>query len=409
MKIAYVLSSFPGLTTTFVDREILEVQRSGIELVLVSMWTPPECGVSEEIRGLAETTKYLLPAPWFRLLTAHLHFALTRPWTYLTTLIYLLTRRHSKFGDWVRTIFYFIVGVWAAELLCTERIDHIHAHFASRATAVAMTASGLLRVPYSLTAHAYDIYVSPQLLPEKMAGASFVVTCTGYNKMYLESIAGRRLAGKVHLVYHGLDLTQFAPVCLPPRNGRRPLLLSVGQLKEKKGFSYLIEACRFLKNRGYDFRCEIVGEGPKRAELEALITALDLDGTVVLQGALPHSEVVARYAQATLFALACVLAEDGDRDGIPNVVLEAMAMQVPVVSTRLSGIPEVVEDGLTGLLVQPGDAKTLADALARLLDAPDLRERLGRQGRKRVEERFNSRNNVGQLIELFEKADSGHF
>jgi len=196
---------------------------------------------------------------------------------------------------------------------------------------------------------------------------------------------------------------------LPPRNGRRPLLLSVGQLKEKKGFSYLIEACRFLKNRGYDFRCEIVGEGPKRAELEALITALDLDGTVVLQGALPHSEVVARYAQATLFALACVLAEDGDRDGIPNVVLEAMAMQVPVVSTRLSGIPEVVEDGLTGLLVQPGDAKTLADALARLLDAPDLRERLGRQGRKRVEERFNSRNNVGQLIELFEKADSGHF
>jgi len=391
MKIAYVLGTFPFLTTTFVDREILGVRRKGVELVLVSMRRPAPFEMSTEIRRLAEATRYLLPAPWLRFLIAHLRFALTRPRAYLTTLVYLLTRQHRKFSAWIRTLFYFVVGIWAAELLRREDVDHIHAHFASRATVVAMVVSRLLGVPYSMFAHAYDIYISPVMLPEKMAGARFVATCTGYNKTHLESIDGGRFVGKVHLVYHGLDLTKFESTRQSLHNGQRPLLLSVGQLKEKKGFPYLIKACRLLKDRGYDFRCEIVGEGPKRAELEALITDLNLDDTLILCGALPHAEVLAKYAQAALFALACVLAEDGDRDGIPNVLLEAMARQVPVASTQFSGIPEVVEDGLTGLLVPPRDAEALASALARLLDDPDLRESLGRAGRQRVEEGIRRR------------------
>lgn len=400
MKIVYVLSVFPCLTTTFIDREILEMQRREVELVLVSMRKPAPFKVSAEIRKLAEATRYLLPAPWLRFLTAHLRFALTQPRAYLTTLFYLLTRQHNKFSARIRTFFYFVVGVWAAELLREEKADLIHAHFANRTTVVAMVASRLLGVPYSMFAHAYDIYVSPVMLAEKMAGAKFVATCTGYNKTHLENIDGSRFVGKVHLIYHGLDMTKFEPTRQPPHNGQHPLLLSVGQLKEKKGFPHLIRACRLLKDRGYDFRCEIVGEGPKRPELEALISELNLNDTIVLCGALPHPEVLARYTQATLFALACVLAKDGDRDGIPNVLLEAMAMQVPVVSTQLSGIPEAVEDGLTGLLVPSRNTEALANALARLLDDPDLRERLGREGRKQVEERFDVQENVGRLIEL---------
>jgi len=403
MKIAYVLGAFPSLTTTFVDREILETQRRGMELVLLSMRRPTPFKMSAEIRRLAEATKYLLPVPWLRFLTAHLRFALARPRAYVTTLVYLLTRQHHKFSARLRTLFYFVVGIWAAELLRGEGVDHIHAHFANRTTVVAMVASRLLGVPYSLTAHAYDIYASPVMLPEKMAGARFVATCTAYNKAHLENMDGGRFAGKIHLIYHGLDLTRFEPTHRSPSNVQRPLLLSVGQLKEKKGFPYLIKACRILQDRGYVFRCEIVGKGPKRAELEALITDLNLNGTVVLCGALPHSEVMTKYTRATLFALACVLAEDGDRDGIPNVLLEAMAMQVPVVSTQVSGIPEVVEDGLTGLLVPPRNDKALANALARLLDDPDLREKLSQKGRKRVQERFDIRNNIGRLIELFEE------
>jgi glycosyltransferase involved in cell wall biosynthesis len=217
---------------------------------------------------------------------------------------------------------------------------------------------------------------------------------------------GGRFVGKIHLVYHGLDLYGFVPLCHSSDNGQRPLLFSVGQLKEKKGFPYLIRACRLLRDWGYEFGCEIVGEGPERPELEALITELNLDDTVVLCGALPHSTVVEKYAQATLFALACVPARDGDRDGLPNVLLEAMAARVPVVSTQFSGVPEAVENGVTGLLVPPRDAEALAEALARLLDAPGLGVDLGREGRKRVQERFNIHDNVGRLIELFREQDT---
>jgi glycosyltransferase involved in cell wall biosynthesis len=264
-----------------------------------------------------------------------------------------------------------------------------------------MVVSRLLGVPYSLFAHAYDIYTSPVMLPEKMSGAKFVATCTACSKAHLDGLIAGQFVSRVHLVYHGLDLPGIEPYRRPSHEGQCSLVLSVGQLKEKKGFPYLIQACRILENRGYNFRCEIIGEGPKRPELEAMITDLNLHNAVTLRGALPHSEVMTRYSQATLFALPCVPAENGDRDGIPNVLLEAMAMQVPVVSTLFSGIPETIEDGNTGLLVPPGDAEALANALARLLDDLDLRKKLGQAGRKCVEERFDIRNNIGHLIELF--------
>jgi glycosyltransferase involved in cell wall biosynthesis len=396
------LSTFPSPTTTFVTREILGLQRRQVNLVLISIHKPAPFETGAEIQKLAQTTRYLLPAPWPWFLAAHLHFVLTQPRAYLGTLFYLLTRQHNQLSAWLRTLFYFAVGVWAAQVLQGEKVNHIHAHFAARSTVVAMVISRLLRVPYSLTAHAYDIYKSPAILSAKIDGAKFVATCTDYNAKYLRSLDDSRFAGKIHLIYHGLDLAQFSSLDWTARNGHRPFLLSIGQLKEKKGFPYLIQACRLLKDRGYDLRCEIVGDGPKRSELTALIANLGLEDTIVLCGALPYSEVMRRYAQATLFALPCVLGADGDRDGIPNVLLEAMAMHIPVVSTRFSGIPEVIEDGLTGLLVPSRDAEALARALARLLDDPDLRQKLGHLGRRQVEERFDIRTNVKQLVELFE-------
>jgi glycosyltransferase involved in cell wall biosynthesis len=403
VKIAYILASYPYLTTTFVDREILAVQQMEIDLVLVSMRKPAPFAMRPEIKRLAEATKYLLPAPWPRLLQAHLRFILTQPRTYMTTLVYMLSRRHAGFGAWIRTLFYFLVGVWAAKVLEGHGINHVHAHFANRATAVAMVVSRLLGIPYSMFAHANDIYVSPIMLADKMEGAKFVATCTGYNKAHLERLYNDHTASKLHLIYHGLDLSKFDPARQLSRNGQRPLLLAVGQLREKKGFSYLINACRLLQDRGYDFSCEIIGGGPEHSRLEALIADLHLEGTVILHGPLPHSEVLTTYTLATLFVLPCIMAKDGDRDGIPNVLLEAMAMQVPVVSTQLSGIPEVIEDGLTGLLVPSEDKDALAQAMARLLENPDLRAELGREGRKRVEERFDIHKNIGRLVELFKE------
>ena len=400
-KIGYIVGTFPLLTTTFIDREILEAKRLGLNVTLIAIRRPPPFEMRPEVKTLAENTKYLLPVPWLRFVAANLYFGLTHFWVYISTLFYLLTRQHHTIGARLKTLLHFVEGVWAAELLRRDEIHHIHAHFADRAATVALVASRFLKIPYSLTAHANDIYVSPVLLPEKIAQAEFVTTCTNFNKTYLEQATGR----EIELVYHGLDLTKIEAIPQVSVNGQPPLILSVGQLKEKKGFPYLIKACRLLKDQGYDFKCEIIGEGPDRAKLEALIVDLDLQNTVILRGALPNPEVMARYTQAMLFTLPSILAENADRDGIPNVLLEAMANHVPVVSTKVSGIPEVVKDGVTGLLVDSADHETLAQAIASLLNDPGQRKHLAQNGRRFVEENFDIRRNIGRLIKLFNEVE----
>ena len=178
-------------------------------------------------------------------------------------------------------------------------------------------------------------------------------------------------------------------------------MLAVGQLKEKKGFVFLVEACRLLSESGREFRAEIIGEGPLRAELETAIHRAGLGDRLVLRGALSHAEVRAAYAAADLFVLPCIVGADGDRDGIPNVILEAMASGLPVVSTDHSGIPEAVEHGASGLLVPPGDAPALADALATMLDDGEMRRGFGEMGRKLVADSFDLETNVRRLFEEF--------
>jgi glycosyltransferase involved in cell wall biosynthesis len=297
------------------------------------------------------------------------------------------------------TVLHFFEGVYAAHHLRGGDWDHLHAHFIERAAVVALVASRLLDIPYSLTAHASDIYVNPVLLKEKLAGAKFVATCTGYNREYLSQFGEGLFNHKLNCIYHGLELSRYHRLASPPPE--KPVVLAVGQLKERKGFRYLIQACRLLADRGCLLECHIVGEGPLREELEEQIRQLSLQGIVILYGSLPHQEVIEQYQQAAAFVLPAVIGGDGDRDGIPNVILEAMAMELPVVSTLHSGIPEVVQDGVNGLLVPPADEAALADAIAKLLDSPELRFRLGRSGRQMVTEKFDVERNVMRLLGEF--------
>jgi len=400
LRLVYIVGTYPGLTSTFIDREIRILRQWGVDLRSVSIRRPvADAPLSAEQRKLQQGVIYLLPVNWLNFIMGNLYFALFRPWVYFKTLRYLLTRSHPDIRARFMTFLHFAEGVYAARLLCGQPLDQLHAHFVDRAAVVALVASRLLNVPYSLTAHANDIYVKPVLLHEKIAEAKFITTCTGYNQSYLLRMMGDELDGKLYLVYHGLDLAAYQPS--PQPQGDRPLLLSIGRLTEKKGFSHLIAASRCLKDRGYDFTCHIVGEGPLRRELETLITQLGLKDTVTLCGAMPHETVIEKYRQAALFVLPCITAKDGDRDGIPNVLLEAMAMQVPVVSTRHSGIPELVQDRINGLLVPPGDEDTLTNALAELLDAPALRTQLGQLGRQTVMKDFDVERNVRHLFDLF--------
>jgi glycosyltransferase involved in cell wall biosynthesis len=200
-------------------------------------------------------------------------------------------------------------------------------------------------------------------------------------------------------IYHGLELERYPNE--QRANPGSPIILSVGQLQERKGLSYLVEACRILRDQGIQFECRIIGEGPLRPALEDQIRQFGLENFVHLLGALPHEEVIAQYQQATVFTLPAVLGKDGDRDGIPNVILEALSMELPVVSTLHSGIPEVVEEGVSGLLVPPENAGALASALERVICDPEMRNAFGKAGRQIVADRFNPEKNVRRLLEAF--------
>lgn len=403
MKLAYIIGSYPALTTTFIDREILLLQAWGVDLKVVSI-RRSKSNLSAEQVAIQQGVTYLLPANIWHLLTAHLFFATRQFRTFWETLFYLLQRPHPNLKARLKTILHFGEGVYAAYWLRDDGFEHIHAHFADRAATIAMVASRLLGIRYSLTAHAMDIYVNPVLLPEKIAGASFVATCTAYNQAHLHSLLSNGARGKIKCIYHGLDTRPYRPSANGGQTKDVPVLLAVGQLKEKKGFTYLLQACQNLKEAGYPFKCQIVGDGPLRIDLEDQIRKLSLEGVVELCGAIPHERVIEKYSQAAIFVLPAVTSSDGDRDGIPNVILEALAMQLPVVSTDHSGIPEVIVDGENGLLVESKDVNALTAALRRLIEQPELRQHLGKNGRETVLEKFDLPANIGALFNEFQHA-----
>lgn len=400
LRLVYIIGTYPLLTMTYVDREIQILRQWGVDLQILAV-RRQEASVplsAEQREALQKGVTYLLPVHWLSFIISQLYFAFLYPQRYFKTLIYLLTRPHprgrARYGTpRFMTLLHFLEGVYAAYLLRRGQFEELHAHTADRAATIALVVGQLLDKPYSLSIHAgHDIFVNPILLAEKIRGARHIVTCTAYNKTYLENLIGQDLSHKISYIRHGLDLSKYQPQP-SPSNGQ-PKILAVGRLSEKKGFAHLTRACRILKDQGYNFTCHIVGEGPQRPELRDLIRQLSLEDTVILHGALPHEEVIESYRQATIFVLPCVKSSDGDMDGIPNALAEAMAMQLPVVSTDISGIPELIDDQANGLLVPPGDDDALATAMARLLDNPTLREKLARNGRQSIVAAFDVHHNV---------------
>lgn len=388
----YIIGTYPLLTTTFIDREIELLRSRGMRVDVVAI-RRPTAEISRHQRELQSTVRYLLPVGLGALIRAHLRFARTA--AYWRTLIWLLSRPHRSPGKRAKTLLHFGEAVHAAAVVSAEGVRHVHAHFIDRAATVALVISRLLDVPYSVTAHANDIYVDPVMLSEKIAGAEFVATCTEFNRTHLASLVAPEVAGRIARVYHGLDVSLY-DARRDPEPGP-PVLLAVGQLREKKGFTYLIGAADVLRRSGYEFKVEIVGEGPLRHHLQAEIDDHGLTDVITLRGALPHDQVVEHFRKASIFVLPCVTGADGDRDGIPNVILEAMAMGLAVVSSDHSGIPEAVTPSETGILVQPRDVAGLAEALARLLDNPGTARAMGERGRTAVAEQFDVATNVELL------------
>jgi len=278
-------------------------------------------------------------------------------------------------------------------------IHHLHAHYANIPAKVALLVHRLTGVSYSITTHAKDIFqndpfASPKLR-ERMCRASFVVANSRFSAEHIR--AGLNGQGEIHVVRNGLDLEAFP---LRPNLPEQPLILGVGRLVEKKGFGDLIAACQMLKQKRVRFSCEIVGTGVLSSRLKEEIRNREVGELVKLIGPLPQQVLRAHYSRAMLFVLPCVQATDGDRDILPNALKEAMAVGVPVVTTRLEGIEELVADGVSGVLVQPKDPSALAGKLELLLGDAELRRRLAVRGRQVIEEQFDRRNNFGELKTL---------
>jgi colanic acid/amylovoran biosynthesis glycosyltransferase len=280
-------------------------------------------------------------------------------------------------------------------------VRHLHAHFASRAGHVSALASMLAGIGYSMTAHAKDIYhrdVDHTLLSWKLRHARFVVTVTEFNRRHLLELLGDPGAASVVRLYNGVDLRRFLPPEAAPTGV--PRIVSIGRLVEKKGFGVLVDACAELRERGASFRCEILGGGELEAELRERISRHGLGDVVILAGSLTTEQVAEKLRTATLVALPCIVGDDGNVDALPTALLEGMACGLPLVSTRLSGIPEIVIDGRNGLLVEPGNSSALAAAIGELLTSPARAAGMGLAGRRRAEALFDLRSNVARLAEL---------
>ena len=423
-EIAYIMKGYPRLSETFIANEIHLLETMGMRLRLYSVKRGD--AVVHGVVGRIKAPLTYLPATtslsgssllgWLsvnlpQFAAAHWRVLARRPTAYLQTLATALAMAWQYRREITRPRKVFIkeflqAGYIAAQVLDAPAIRHLHGHFCHGATTITWFASRLTGLPFSFTAHAKDIYqeeLNPgDLLKRKLNAAEFVATCTGANHAHLSSLDPQ--CKVVHTIYHGLDTDYFVP---PQRQAGQalPLVLAVGRFVEKKGFAYLVEACVKLKASGLRFRCLLVGEKDQALErICALIADSDLADTVSLRNAVTQEELRGIYREAAIFALPCQVMEDGDRDGIPNVLAEAMAMGIPIVSTAISGIPELVDDGVDGLLVPQRNSAALAAALARLLSDPGLRTRLGAAGRAKVCEVFDSKKTTIQLKELFVSA-----
>jgi glycosyltransferase involved in cell wall biosynthesis len=394
MRIAYVVKRYPRYSETFIVNEILAHEAAGIEVAIFSLRPPNDPCFQEVISRVRAPVTYLPTGAG----------KATEFWSALEAAGKSLPDFWGKLnlacGEDSRDV------AQAVHLACEARrlgISHLHAHFATVATTVARLAAAFACLPYTFTAHAKDIFhesVSAADLRRKISDAAAVVTVSDFNARFLRGIDGS-LPPRVQRLYNGLPLDRF-PFDDPQH--RPPGIVAVGRLIEKKGFADLVDACGLLAERGRQFSCCIIGGGPLEEELRRRIQKLGLGSLVELAGPQPLPEVVARVRSASVLAAPCVVGSDGNRDGMPTVLIEAMALGTPCVSTDVTGIPEIVQNERTGLTVPQHDPRALAAAIERLLASPALRRELALRARRLVEEEFDIRRNAARLRRIFAAA-----
>lgn len=391
-SVGYVLKRYPRFSETFVVNEILALEATGMTVEIFALGPVEETHFQEAISRVRSPVRRI----------RHQFHDRDLLWQLLQESHQALPgfRQHADqiFRHDYTTICQALV---LARKALASGLKHLHAHFGTQATTVARLAAMFANIHYSFTAHAKDIYHQydePVNLDEKIRDAAFTVTVSDYNLAHLREHHGAP-EGRVHRIYNGLDLSAFT--YQPPEN-RPPHIVAVGRLVEKKGFPFLIDAMGILRDRGIDCHCTLVGAGPQRDLLEGRISDLNLHDRVLLPGVKTQPQVIDLLRGAAMMVAPCIISQGGDRDGLPTILVEAMALGVPCISTRVVGIPELVRDQDTGLCVEPESATQLADAIADLLTHPEKGQRLARNARQLIEQEYDAHRNTRLLRSMFE-------
>jgi len=395
MKIGYVLTVFPKLSETFVMNEMVELMQRKHEISVFSISRPNERIVQPEVNAYNLTAK-----------THYLPFVSELVPTLSNTIsLDATTGKRPEFSA-ARRLYCVAAARFFSRIVRRLDLDIIHAHFANQATYTAMLMSKYAGIPFTFTAHAIDLFDNPNVdsMKEKAAKSSAIITISYFNRNYIHKLTGTSLE-RIHVV-RACVLDKFKDFRRETQKGNRRRILTVARLVETKGIRYGILAVKKLTKRFPDIEYRIVGSGPLEAELDFLVKSLNLENNVRMLGELDAPLLVDEFEKAALFLLPCVRTASGDMDGIPVSLMEAMCLGIPAISTNISGIPELIEDGKSGLLVEQKNAGQLAEAIETLLLDEGFASKIGCEGRKKVEESFNIHNEVGKLLRIWDEIRS---
>lgn len=401
MRILYVVSLFPCWSETFIVREMTALIAGGADVRILSLKSPREKLVQPDAQALMDRVRHPLPPP--RAAAARLREFARNPAVISRASAKIVARMAKTPRDMAKSLEALGRGLEHLPWIREFDPDVIHAHWGTYPSTVAWALAKILHKPFGMTCHAHDIFVNDHLLKEKIESARVGVTISRFNVDYLTRHVTPRARERLHVVHCGVDLsaTPFR------RDGREPgTIVAVGRLDPIKGFDVLVDALAVLRDEGRKVRCRLIGQGPLEADIRDRVARHRLGDTLELAGALPQDQVRAALYRASIFTLPSVVTPRGDRDGIPVSLMEAMAAGTPVVSTRVSGIPELVEDGREGLLVPERDPRALARALARLLDDPALADRMAHEARAKVEREFDAAREAEKMRRLFADVSS---
>jgi len=392
LSLAYITTDFPVLSHTFISREVNGLEKLNVDIKHLSIHTPDPSEISSEDAHFKNHVFYIFPLNKLAFIKAHFEFLLRMPAKYFYWMYYVVSRRETKFIDRIRCFYHFAEAIYLAKEVEQQHIKHIHAHFFQGNATIAMIISKLLGTTYSITAHGSALLIDRILNKEKIEHAKFIISISQYNKNFMLKV-DPSCDNKVFVVHCGLNPNKFLPA--PPRKNQVFTLLAIGRMVWEKAYTYLIETCRILRDEGIEFRCLLIGDGPERNTLEKLIEQHDLWQHIELLGVVLQERIQEYYNQADAFILTSV------SEGIPVVIMEAMSKELPIIASDITGIPELVEEGVSGYLVPSKQPQAYADAVKKLIENPEQRIEMGKKGREKIQAEFDIEKNIQQLYEIY--------